>query len=118
MSTSVYDWPAALPSADFLASPNNQVVITLSSVPVQVYNLGTAYIKLGLKFRDITGDDGARRRILGGASSSSRSLQTMEANSAEMVAKVEFATESDGSISAKVSFMAFSAIATGTALLI
>ena len=85
MSTSVYDWPAALPSADFLASPNNQVVITLSSVPVQVYNLGTAYIKLGLKFRDTTGDDG---------------------------------TESDGSISAKVSFMAFSAIATGTALLI
>jgi hypothetical protein len=63
-STLMYEWPNghALATATQESGSTNSVTFTLASVPTEVYNAGTVYIHLTVKFRDVQ----AGRRALRG----------------------------------------------------
>ncbi len=60
----MYEWPNGRTSATATqeSGSTNSVTFTLNSVPSEVYNAGTVYIHLTLKFRDVQ----AGRRALRG----------------------------------------------------
>lgn len=90
----LYVWPSALITAPTLeGAASNSLAITLNSVPVTLYNKGTVYIFLKIKFRDT---EGGRRvlRVPAVTHSSQiqmahRSLEAMAENSVDVSAPVE-----------------------------
>jgi hypothetical protein len=78
--TLLYVWPKSMVSATATTeTPNtSSITITLHSVPVTLYNQGTIYVFLTVKFRDTEGD----RRAL-------RGLQLMENGIVDIASKVE-----------------------------
>jgi hypothetical protein len=61
----LYEWPAGLVSATSTAESGStsSVTVTLNDVPTAIYNQGTIYIHLTVKFRDVHGGRRGLRRL-------------------------------------------------------
>ena len=117
----LYVWPAALVDAPTEeASASNNLSVTLNSVPVTLYNAGTVFVFLTIKFRDTEGGRRVLRIPATRMQTYHRSLETMEESSVGVSAPVQLIPlddSSDGATFGNVLTLSGAAMA-GVALLI
>jgi hypothetical protein len=118
-SANKYEWPNAAASSSQASELTgvHLVTVTLKSVPVEVFNWATAYVKLTIHFRDESNDYPGRalRRLQDDAST--KELTGLQEGIAELVAEVTFVTDESGSVTATFMILSTTVIA-GAALLL
>lgn len=117
-----YEWPNPAVASDVTSETGTQSTVTihLKSVPVEVFDLQTIYIRLTVHYRDISHDFGTRRALRRSLEGGHTAVLAREGGAVDIVGKVTFGRAVDsGSVATSVfTIISTTAVGAGAALLI